>query len=470
MALPEVLQEVVDGALGIAPDNIDGIRVKLGVSSLGTPNTLYSFQRPQDVVTQLGDGPLVESTCHDLQVAGGPVYAMPMTAGTAGSNSAVTQVGSGPVVTLTGTPLDAFEGIVRIVLGGAVGVSTFQFSLDGGDTFSPVIATASTYLMPRSGVTLNFAAGTYVLGTTYTFTCTAPYFTTTNLNTAMTALLALPQEWVFVHVVGKGTAAADTAAMAAALEVHLEAAAVNFRYVQGLIEAADDTDANLLTAFASVAAPLVNVTAGYTEAISSVSGRIYKRPGAWVVSARAGKVARKATVGIATHLGRVRDGAIPGITRLYRDEYATPALDAARFTTLRTIIGQPGFFITRGRMMAALGSDFGTWHDRMVINKACRVTRFVMVQELNESVRAKADGTIDEKDAQRIETTVARALFDNMVSTQNVVRATATIDRTINVSSTGRIQVDVRVRRRGYLEDIRVTLGFEAPSAAILAA
>lgn len=470
MALPEVSQEVIDGALGLAPDNIDGISAKLGVSSLGTPNTLYSFSRPQDVVTTLGDGPLVESATHHLQVAGGPVLCMPITAGTAGSNSVVTQNGGGPVVTLTGTPLDAFEGIVKIISGGVVGTSTFQFSLDGGDTFSPVISTAATFLMPRSGVTLNFAAGTYIVGTTYTFTCTAPYFTTTNLNTAMTALLALPNEWVFVHVVGKGTAAADTAAMAAALEVHMQAAAVNFRYVQGLIEAADDTDPNLTSAFASVSAPLVSVGAGYGEMISSVSGRIYKRPWSWGVAARASKVAKKATVGIATHLGRVRDAGIPGYTRLYRDEYATQALDAQRFTTARTIIGQPGFFITRGRMMAPNGSDFMFWHDRMVMNKACRVTRFVMVQELNESVRTNANGTIDEKDAQRIENTVTRALFDAMVSTQNVVRATATVDRTINVSSTGRIQVDVRVRRRGYLEDIRVTLGFEAPSASTLAA
>src|SRR6185436_16793991 len=191
MALPEVTGSVLDGALGLAPDNIDGLHVKLGISTLGTVNTLYSFTRPTDVLTTLGYGPLPEALCHHLQVAGGPAYAMPMTAGTAGSNSAVTQNGGGPVVTLTGTPVDRFDGIVRIVLGGAVGTATFQFSLDGGDTYSPVTTTASTYLMPNSGVTLNFAGGTYVAATTYSFTCTAPYFTTTNLNTAFTALLAL---------------------------------------------------------------------------------------------------------------------------------------------------------------------------------------------------------------------------------------------------------------------------------------
>lgn len=470
MALPEVTQTIVDGALGTAPVNTDGICTKLGVCSLGTPNTLYSFMRPQDVVTQLGYGPLVEAACHHLQVAGGPLLCMPVTAGTAGSSTVPANTGGGPAVTLSGTPLDQFDGLVTIVAGGAVGTATFTYSLDGGDTPSPVITTASTYAIPNSGITLNFAAGTYIAGATYTWTSTAPYFTTTNINTAFTALLALPSEWMFAHVVGRGTTAADTAAMAAAIEVQMEAAATNFRYVAALIEAADDTDTNLSTQFASVNAPLVNVCAGPGELISSVSGRIYKRPFAWGVAARASKVASKATVGIATHLGRVKDGAIPGFTKLYRDEFATPLLDAQRFTTARTIIGQPGFYVTRGRMMASPGSDFSYWHDRMVINKACRITRFVMVQELNESVRTNADGTIYEADALRIETTVTRSLFDNMVSPQNVVRASAKIDRSINVSSTGRVQVDVRVRRRGYLEDIRTTIGFEAPSVSALAA
>jgi hypothetical protein len=465
MALPEVTQEVVDGALGTAPDNIDGVSVKLGVSSLGSPNTLYSFSRPQDVRTNLGEGPLVEAACHHLQVAGGPLLLMPLTAGVAGSNSAVTQSGSGPLPTLTGTPLDAHEAIVKIILGGAVGTATFQVSLDGGDNYSPIITTAASYLIPASGTTVVFTAGTYVAGTTYSWTGTAPYFNTTNLNSGFTALLALPNEWMFAHVVGRGTAAADTAAMAAAVNVHMVAASTNFRYVAAILEAADDTDGNITAALASVSAPHVNVVAGFDEQISAVTGRIQKRPFAWPVAARASKVAQKAQVGIATHLGRVKDLGLPGIVRLYRDEYATPALDAQRITTARTIIGKQGFFITRGRMLAPAGSDFSFWHDRMVVNKACRITRFVMVDELNESVRTNANGTIFEADAQRIETTVTRALEDNMVAVGNVVTARGVVNRSLNVTSTGRVEVDVRFRRRGYLEDIRVTLGFESPSA-----
>lgn len=470
MALPEVTLDILDGAAALAPENIDGISAKVGISSAGTPNTLYSFMKPKDVVDTLGQGPLPESLAHDLEVSGGPKYAMKISGSVAGSNSAVTQVGSGPLVTIAaGAPNDAYEGIARITKGGALGVSTFQVSLDGGDTWSADIATAATYAIPNAATTLEFAAGTYMADTTYSWTGTPNYFNTTDLNTTLDALLANPAEWGFIHVVGRGTAAADSAAMAAALQTKLHAAAqtgaVNLRYVAGCIECADDSDANLISAFASVDTNRVTWAAGFCELISSISGRIYKRPIAWPAMARAAAVSRQARVGIARSLGRVKDGSLPGVRSLYRDEAATPGLDAARFLTARTIVGKAGFFITRSRMGAQLSSDFTRWEYRRVVDKACRLTRNFMVEFLLDDVRTNVNGTIFELDARAIEEGLKAILRENMVLTENVVAVSAIVDRAINVTTTGRVVVDVRIRRRGYLEDIRVTLGFEAPTA-----
>lgn len=91
---------------------------------------------------------------------------------TADTNSAVAQTGSGPLVTLTGTPTKDLNAIVYIVIGGAIGVALFRYSIDGGLTFTSSIVTSATYLIPGTGVTVNFAAGTYVAGTTYVWTST----------------------------------------------------------------------------------------------------------------------------------------------------------------------------------------------------------------------------------------------------------------------------------------------------------
>lgn len=82
--------------------------------------------------------------------------------------------GTSPAVTLTGTLLfgaGLAPGIkVEITTGGAVGVGVFRVSYNSGSTWAySGVTIASTYALDgaASGVTLNFAAGTYVLNDTY---------------------------------------------------------------------------------------------------------------------------------------------------------------------------------------------------------------------------------------------------------------------------------------------------------------
>lgn len=81
--------------------------------------------------------------------------------------------GTSPAVTFTGTLTfaTACPGIkVEITTGGAVGVGVFRVSYDNGSNWAHSSVTiASTYALDgaANGVTLNFAAGTYVLNDTY---------------------------------------------------------------------------------------------------------------------------------------------------------------------------------------------------------------------------------------------------------------------------------------------------------------
>lgn len=81
--------------------------------------------------------------------------------------------GTSPAVTLTGTLTfaTACPGIkVEITTGGAIGVGVFRVSYDNGATWAySGVTIAATYALDgaANGVTLNFAAGTYVLSDTY---------------------------------------------------------------------------------------------------------------------------------------------------------------------------------------------------------------------------------------------------------------------------------------------------------------
>jgi phage gp36-like protein len=84
----------------------------------------------------------------------------------------VTFVGSGPPagVSFSGTPFQSgtIPIVVQMVAGGVVGTATFEYSTDGGVTFSGVYQTASSVALEGTGITVAFAPGTYVSGDTYT--------------------------------------------------------------------------------------------------------------------------------------------------------------------------------------------------------------------------------------------------------------------------------------------------------------
>lgn len=86
--------------------------------------------------------------------------------------SAVTQTGSGPAMTIGGIPLESYSVLVEILTGGVLGVGTFRVSRDGGSTWSTTQTLAASYVLAGTGITLTFAAGTYVAKTSYAFSTT----------------------------------------------------------------------------------------------------------------------------------------------------------------------------------------------------------------------------------------------------------------------------------------------------------
>jgi hypothetical protein len=88
-----------------------------------------------------------------------------------GTGPGSTGVGTGSL-TLSGTPSAAFTKIViNIVTAGELGAAQFQYSLDGGVTFSgtqTVPASPGTFAVPTTGVSITFVSGPVGAGTSFT--------------------------------------------------------------------------------------------------------------------------------------------------------------------------------------------------------------------------------------------------------------------------------------------------------------
>ena len=365
---------------------------------------------------------------------------------------------------------DDYEVQVEILTTGTLGAGTFRYSLDDGRSFSGefIIPTAGTFDIPFADITLTFTAGAGPIffedGDLFEFDVDAPYYSATEIATAVTALLAQSLEFPAIILTGTPASASDGATILTALDGHATSFENVNRYLRIAMDTGEDTTANVLTSFAAVSSRRVMAVFSTADLPSSKPFTGYnfpKRPAVEIVGAFA------ANQLISTSLNRVLLGPLPGVLEIGHDENLTEVLDAARIATLRTYNSRTGFFITHGRLKAPSGSDFRFWDFGRVMDSACRTT-FIEVQNfIGISVRTNADGTIDERDATRLESIVNDALADTLVrptnaeGTQGHVSAVDfSVDRSNNVNTTSTLQTEVAIRPLGKAFDIIVDIGF----------
>ncbi|MGZ6095075.1 MAG: DUF2586 family protein, partial [Polyangiales bacterium] len=446
-SIPDVDVQVTDGALGLTDTSAQTTTAKVGVASGGEPGRVYAFNDKETLAATLIGGPVVEATADTLNDAGGTVIVVPVAPPIPGTTGAITRTGSltgptTPPLTVTGVPKDGFDVVVEIIQGGPRGTASFTVSTDGGDNVSPELSTplAGAYVLDPTGLTLNFGVGTYVKGDRYAFATTAPGFNATDLFSAFTALLADARRWKLVHVVGSPSSGTDTArasasaALAAAVGSKMAEAAKAHRYSRALVEAPDVADKALVDAYGSFVDTRVAVAAGYVEFLSALTGRQNKRSAAWPIATRAAKVP------ISQDLAWVGapEGPLPSSVRsLYRDERKTPVLDAARFVTLRTIVGRRGFFITNPNSMASATSDYALLQNGFVIDEACAASYDAMLDYLSAQIPVDGKtGRIDEVFAAAAEAKVTSKVAAAVLQPRHVTQLSVQINRTDNLLST----------------------------------
>lgn len=445
----------------------------MGTASAGSISTVYAFNDPQDVINTLGQGPLPEDLCYSLAIAGGPVYAMRLTGSTAGAAGSVTKTAIGTstgTITVAGAAYDAYVVRVEIKVTGALGVAEFRYSLDNAVTFSPqiIVPSGGTYAIPNTNLTLTFVAGggpvIFEAGDYHTFTCTAPGFSASDLNTGITALKLDNTQIAAIVLSGKFATGSASATIAAAMSVHAASLFTMYRPLRYIMDAGADNAATTRTAFASFSDARGAVCYGSDVCTSAKPFTGWGAPTSPIQRVVAGRAAASL---ISTDLARFSSGALQGVTSITHDEFRSELMDQKNFTTLRTHQGVSGYFITNARLMSAPGSDYQFWQHGRVMDVATYTSYSALLPFLNSSVRTTSTGAIDPRDAARWEKTVKDALRtvlldpDNAEGTPGHVSALdCKVDQVSNVLTTGVVKVTVAIRPLGYAKTITNTLSF----------
>lgn len=232
MSLPSATTRVSTQA-GSAPVATDLIAVfGCCVSNADSVPRLYSAI--SDMETAHGYCEAEEYGALHVQDTGKAFLFVPLpiaTAGTVGRFNNTGNTGTSVVTCAVGGSgaLAETDGILKVTTGGTIGTDQIilSLSLDGGTTYKPVrLGTASSYTIPKVGLTLSFAAGTLVAGdTVLTWHSVAPLPDWTALSTAftqMTTQTKLTRSWLFVGDLSTYASANAIAAKVAAYETTAE--------------------------------------------------------------------------------------------------------------------------------------------------------------------------------------------------------------------------------------------------------
>ena len=485
MTLPDITVNQRDGSNGQLSTGSGTLRAKMGVSSSGTAATIIEINSLDDVQTKLVSGPGAEACAFDVQQNGPGILFVPINGSVAGSLGTIASVGGGTAPTVTGTPKSSYDVIVTLVDGGAVGTSTFTYSLDNGYTTSAKAVTASTVALNEpitgagTGLTINFGAGTYTAGSTHKIAAYAPHFGTSDLTAGFTALLADPRAWPVVHIVGANhgtsvdaTNCAAAATLAATVEAQMGAAFTAARDACAIMDPPDlyargaqttTFDTALSSAFASFAGKRTWMGSGYVDLLCPLTGLVRRRPGTWpVVNRVGGNIVNGLLADDPAYVGA---GSLPSVVKLWRDERSQPAAHDARMMALRTHVRRPGFYVSSSIGLTAAGSDYSYLPNRLVMDYFTSVMRDAVAPFLSTKLRVNPNGTIYELDAIDIETAltsqiVALVLAQGYISPPTSTTPLITVDRTNNLRTTSTLKVRGRATPLAYARNIAVDIGF----------
>jgi len=458
MTVPSVDITKTDGNVGNTSAGVDGILAIIATCERGSFNVPAGYTRPDLALADYGYGDLTESFSYHVPVAKKGAVLVRANASTAAAYGTFSTTGGGTSVASAGAsaPLDDFDALITFFTGGTIGTAGIEYtwSLDGGRTQSARLAlgTANNIVIPNSGVTINFAAGTILANQTVAVTTRGPRMTNTDLVAALEALRLSDQPYEGVAVY---SADAD-ATMLSTLDLWLQARELEGKYRFGALnpvrrDVATQTPAQYATAMSTAfnASSSIRVAMGSDACLvaSAIRGIDLRMPIIVPFCARA------MAVDISESPAYVARGPLPGVTisdtrgnPLYHDEAKYPGLDDRRLVALRTIYGKQGVFVNQPLLLSPSGSDWVFLQHARVANKAAEMAYQLLTDELNKGVQTakpRQDGKVFilEEDAaaieQRIDTKLQQEFFDK----KRVTGISFVLSRTDDLSGTGPVTV-----------------------------
>lgn len=458
-----------------------------GISSSGTAATPTRVGSIKALTDTFGQGPLVDAAAIYLAVAKAPLYVCRVTQTSAGTISAIVKTGAGAgtgtIADNASSPVNKFSVILTIVTTGTTGTPfTYKYSTDGGNNYSAILQGGAALTLGTTGIALTAADGGgpttgFIAGDVFTFTTEAPTYNTSNLTTAVTALINSQSIRVRrIHAVLTNGPSFHSTLITLAGTTAFNA----YKYLRA-IEESDDLgggpesvtawQAGVLSDFATQSNRTC-VIAGWqsTQLQTQQDGIDQQRtvPIAWTVGARIAAVDVSEDPGKAPSIdGPLTLTVVDSTYPVRQDGRLYTSFEGMGFTYGQSYVGLDGLYCAGGFTRIANSADvYYRLARAQVIDLACETVYQALLAYLNTSVSANSDGTIAEQAAQAIEADLNKKLADVLVNVtpQRVSppddNVFAEVDRTNNIVTSEQLKVTISLIPRGFIGTVAVTIGY----------
>jgi hypothetical protein len=276
--------------------------------------------------------------------------------------------------------------------------------------------------------------------------------------------------------VGIPADASTANSVAAALKAFAESMALKHRYCAVVMDGPEGVSNSALKTAITTTSGHVVLGADFCPLESVLRpGVIEKRPAAWPIMAKACKVpfsvalhaTDPAESGPISRVKRLRSLQGEAVSYSYHDDFTASVklTDGGRIASLRTWPGEEDVYITRGRTLAALTSDFSELHFRRVMNEALRIAYRFMFKTVGKRLLVdKTSGRILESEAKGLEEAGTRRLVQGLVNEKHATRAELLVVRDDNVLGTRKLRYRVRVIPLFYPDFLEGESGFLNPA------
>jgi len=183
-------------------------------------------------------------------------------------------------------------------------------------------------------------------------------------------------------------------------------------------------------------------------------------------------LARRAKIRVQRNIGRVKDGPVNvdsveliSGTPLEESMSEVEEINDKRYISLRTYVGKAGYYFTDDPLAVEISNDYAFDTDRAVIDKAAKVAYNTYLNEINDDIEIDDDGTISTTAAKELQGLIENAINATMTAYEEISYVKVFVDETQNIVSTSRVEVALSIGKKGYLKEINVKLGFDAPNS-----